>query len=116
MLQILQLALFSFPFSAIRLQAQESMLVQSQTCIQELTTELRNRCLELRETNQRVVEEEKFIQVKIMCKDCAMHSCLILHLEHWVQIYRDNIVFFKTNTVANRVVVVLFCFSNICYV
>uniref|UniRef100_A0A669B6Q3 Kinesin family member 15 n=1 Tax=Oreochromis niloticus TaxID=8128 RepID=A0A669B6Q3_ORENI len=71
-LKILQLALFSFPFSAIRLQAQESMLVQSQTCIQELTTELRNRCLELRETNQRVVEEEKFIQVKIMCKDCEI--------------------------------------------
>uniref|UniRef100_A0A3Q2W4J1 Kinesin family member 15 n=1 Tax=Haplochromis burtoni TaxID=8153 RepID=A0A3Q2W4J1_HAPBU len=47
--------------------AQESMLVQSQTCIQELTTELRNRCLELRETNQRIVEEEKLIQVKIMC-------------------------------------------------
>uniref|UniRef100_A0A3Q0T992 Kinesin family member 15 n=1 Tax=Amphilophus citrinellus TaxID=61819 RepID=A0A3Q0T992_AMPCI len=42
--------------------AQESMHAQSQTCIQELTTELRNRCLELRELNQRVVDEEKLIQ------------------------------------------------------
>ncbi|XP_030574853.1 kinesin-like protein KIF15 [Archocentrus centrarchus] len=45
-----------------KLQAQESMDAQSQTCIQELTTELRNRCLELRELNQRVVDEEKLIQ------------------------------------------------------
>uniref|UniRef100_A0A672ZMQ7 Kinesin family member 15 n=1 Tax=Sphaeramia orbicularis TaxID=375764 RepID=A0A672ZMQ7_9TELE len=42
--------------------AQESMLAQSQTCVQELTTELRNRCLELRDVSQRVQDEEKLLQ------------------------------------------------------
>ncbi|XP_038584818.1 kinesin-like protein KIF15-A [Micropterus salmoides] len=45
-----------------RMQEQESMLAQSQTCVQELTTELRNRCLELRELNHRIQDEEKLIQ------------------------------------------------------
>nr|XP_046268051.1 kinesin-like protein KIF15-A [Scatophagus argus] len=45
-----------------KLQAQESMLAQSQTCVQELTTELRNRCLELRELNHRIQDEEKLHQ------------------------------------------------------
>uniref|UniRef100_A0A671WCY4 Kinesin family member 15 n=1 Tax=Sparus aurata TaxID=8175 RepID=A0A671WCY4_SPAAU len=44
------------------LQAQEAMLAQSQTCVQELTTELRNRCLELRDMNHRIQDEEKLIQ------------------------------------------------------
>ncbi|XP_034714633.1 kinesin-like protein KIF15-B isoform X2 [Etheostoma cragini] len=44
------------------LQAQESMLAQSQTCVQELTNELRNRCLELRELSQRIQDEERLIQ------------------------------------------------------
>ncbi|MED6268302.1 hypothetical protein CHARACLAT_020999, partial [Characodon lateralis] len=46
-----------------KLQEQESSFAQSQTCIQELTTELRNRCLELRELNLRVHDEEKLLQV-----------------------------------------------------
>ncbi|XP_040055964.2 kinesin-like protein KIF15 [Gasterosteus aculeatus] len=45
-----------------RLQAQDSMLAQSQTCVQELTTELRNRCLELRDLNLRVQDEDKLLQ------------------------------------------------------
>ncbi|XP_044023703.1 kinesin-like protein KIF15-A isoform X2 [Siniperca chuatsi] len=45
-----------------RMQAQESMLAQSQTCVQELTTELRNRCLELRELSHRIQDEEKLLQ------------------------------------------------------
>ncbi|XP_026194642.1 kinesin-like protein KIF15-A [Anabas testudineus] len=45
-----------------RLQAQESMLAQSQTCVQELTTELRNRCLELRDLNHKIQDEEKLLQ------------------------------------------------------
>ncbi|KAF7647426.1 hypothetical protein LDENG_00172690, partial [Lucifuga dentata] len=45
-----------------KLQVQESMLAQSQTCVQELTTELRNRCLELRELRQREQDEEKLHQ------------------------------------------------------
>lgn len=49
----------------ISLQEQESMLAQSQTCVQELTTELRNRCLELREVNERVQDEEKLLQVRV---------------------------------------------------
>uniref|UniRef100_A0A8C1A525 Kinesin motor domain-containing protein n=1 Tax=Cyprinus carpio carpio TaxID=630221 RepID=A0A8C1A525_CYPCA len=36
-----------------RLQRNEVTLVQSQTCVQELTTELRNRCLELRDLRQK---------------------------------------------------------------
>nr|XP_019940782.1 PREDICTED: kinesin-like protein KIF15 [Paralichthys olivaceus] len=45
-----------------KLQAQESMLAQSQTCVQELTSELRNRCLELRELSQRIQDDEKLLQ------------------------------------------------------
>ncbi|KAK5886293.1 hypothetical protein CesoFtcFv8_017340 [Champsocephalus esox] len=45
-----------------RLQAQELLLGQSQTCVQELTNELRNRCLELRDVGQRTQEDEKCVQ------------------------------------------------------
>ncbi|XP_056914437.1 kinesin-like protein KIF15-A [Takifugu flavidus] len=45
-----------------KLQVQESTLAQSQTCIQELTSELRNRCVELRELSQRSQNEEKLLQ------------------------------------------------------
>uniref|UniRef100_A0A8C5E1D0 Kinesin motor domain-containing protein n=1 Tax=Gouania willdenowi TaxID=441366 RepID=A0A8C5E1D0_GOUWI len=45
-----------------RLQAQESMLAQSQTCVQELTSELRNRCLELRDMSLRMQDEERLLQ------------------------------------------------------
>ncbi|XP_067470314.1 kinesin-like protein KIF15 [Thunnus thynnus] len=45
-----------------RLQAQESTLAHSQTCVQQLTTELRDRCIELRELRQRVQEEDKLLQ------------------------------------------------------
>ncbi|XP_049918556.1 kinesin-like protein KIF15-B [Epinephelus moara] len=45
-----------------QLQAQESMLAQSQTCVQELTTELRNRCLQLRDLSERMQDEEKLLQ------------------------------------------------------
>ena len=51
------------PLVLVRLQAQESMLAQSQTCVQELTSELRNRCLELRELSQREQEQEKLLNV-----------------------------------------------------
>lgn len=47
-----------------RLQAQESMLAQSQTCVQELTSELRNRCLELRELSYNMQDQEKLLQVR----------------------------------------------------
>ncbi|XP_046903869.1 kinesin-like protein KIF15-B [Hypomesus transpacificus] len=45
-----------------RLQLQESMLAQSQTCVQELTHELRNRCLEVRELSLRNQDQERLIQ------------------------------------------------------
>lgn len=45
-----------------KLQAQESMLAQSQKCVQELTSELRNRCLELRDLSHRIQNEEKLVQ------------------------------------------------------
>uniref|UniRef100_A0A8C1UJP6 Kinesin family member 15 n=1 Tax=Cyprinus carpio TaxID=7962 RepID=A0A8C1UJP6_CYPCA len=41
------------------LQRNEVTLVQSQTCVQELTTELRNRCLELRDLRQKDHQQEK---------------------------------------------------------
>lgn len=47
-----------------RLQAQESMLAQSQKCVQELTGELRNRCLELRELNYNMQDQDKLLQVR----------------------------------------------------
>ncbi|XP_058242666.1 kinesin-like protein KIF15-A [Hemibagrus wyckioides] len=45
-----------------RLQNQEVTLVQSQTCIQELTTELRNCCLELREFREKDDELQQLQQ------------------------------------------------------
>ncbi|XP_072221611.1 kinesin-like protein KIF15 [Leuresthes tenuis] len=45
-----------------RLKMQESMLAQSQTCVQELTSELRNRCLELRDLTQKIHDDEKLLQ------------------------------------------------------
>uniref|UniRef100_A0A9J7XHL6 Kinesin motor domain-containing protein n=1 Tax=Cyprinus carpio carpio TaxID=630221 RepID=A0A9J7XHL6_CYPCA len=45
-----------------RLQRNEVTLVQSQTCVQELTTELRNRCLELRDLRQKDHQQEKLQQ------------------------------------------------------
>uniref|UniRef100_A0A3Q2YFW8 Kinesin family member 15 n=3 Tax=Hippocampus comes TaxID=109280 RepID=A0A3Q2YFW8_HIPCM len=45
-----------------KMQTQESMLAQSQTCVQELTTELRNRCLELRELSHRVQDEDRLVK------------------------------------------------------
>ncbi|XP_028993905.1 kinesin-like protein KIF15-B [Betta splendens] len=45
-----------------KLQTQESMLTKSQTCVQELTTELRNRCLELRDLSHKIQDEEKLLQ------------------------------------------------------
>lgn len=40
-------------------------MAQSQTCVQELTTELRNRCLELRDLKHRIQDEEKLLQVRV---------------------------------------------------
>uniref|UniRef100_A0A674E372 Kinesin family member 15 n=1 Tax=Salmo trutta TaxID=8032 RepID=A0A674E372_SALTR len=45
-----------------RLQSQESLLAQSQTCVQELTNELRNRCLELRELSRKEHDKERLLQ------------------------------------------------------
>lgn len=56
--------LFFYILLRNRLQEQETTLAKSQTCVQELTTELRNRCLELRELNQRIYDEEKLLQVR----------------------------------------------------
>lgn len=40
------------------------MLAQSQKCVQELTSELRIRCLEVRELSHRIQNEEKLVQVR----------------------------------------------------
>ncbi|XP_077067426.1 kinesin-like protein KIF15 isoform X2 [Siphateles boraxobius] len=44
------------------LQRNEVTLAQSQTCVQELTTELRNRCLELRDLREKDHQQEKLQQ------------------------------------------------------
>lgn len=38
-------------------------MAQTQTCVQELTNEVKNRCLELREMSLRINDEEKLLQV-----------------------------------------------------
>uniref|UniRef100_A0A673HYT9 Kinesin-like protein KIF15-A n=1 Tax=Sinocyclocheilus rhinocerous TaxID=307959 RepID=A0A673HYT9_9TELE len=43
----------------------EGTLVQSQTCVQELTTELRNRCLELRELRNGVLQEIEVLRKQV---------------------------------------------------
>ncbi|XP_053476162.1 kinesin-like protein KIF15-A [Ictalurus furcatus] len=48
------------------LQHQEVTLTQSQTCIQELTTELRNRCLELRDLQEK--DNELLQEVEVLRK------------------------------------------------
>lgn len=56
---------FSWPVLLwVRLQTQESMLAQSQKYVQELTSELRNRCLELKDLSHRIQNEEKLVQVR----------------------------------------------------
>ncbi|XP_063040625.1 kinesin-like protein KIF15 isoform X2 [Engraulis encrasicolus] len=44
------------------LQRQEATLTQSQTCVQELTGELRNRCLELRDLQLKAQEHDQLLQ------------------------------------------------------
>uniref|UniRef100_A0A8C1QJQ4 Kinesin family member 15 n=1 Tax=Cyprinus carpio TaxID=7962 RepID=A0A8C1QJQ4_CYPCA len=48
---------------AQELQSNEVTLVQSQTCVQELTTELRNRCLELRQKDHQQEKLQQEIEV-----------------------------------------------------
>uniref|UniRef100_A0A8C8CSL2 Kinesin motor domain-containing protein n=1 Tax=Oncorhynchus tshawytscha TaxID=74940 RepID=A0A8C8CSL2_ONCTS len=48
--------------STLLLQSQESLLAQSHICVQELTNELRNRCLELRELSTKEHDKERLLQ------------------------------------------------------
>uniref|UniRef100_A0A3P8UFV5 Kinesin family member 15 n=1 Tax=Cynoglossus semilaevis TaxID=244447 RepID=A0A3P8UFV5_CYNSE len=84
-----------------RLQTQESMLAQSQTCVQELTTELRNRCLELRDLTQRVQDEEKLLHendvlrkqnVKLSEENGKLvgHKNLKQRIEYLVKLKKEN--------------------------
>ncbi|CAK6956990.1 kinesin-like protein KIF15-B [Scomber scombrus] len=85
-----------------RLQAQESMLAQSQTCVQQLTTELRNRCLELRDLSQRTQEDDnKLLQeIEVLRKQNVQLSeengKLVGHknhkqkIEYLVKLKKDN--------------------------
>ncbi|XP_029900940.1 kinesin-like protein KIF15 [Myripristis murdjan] len=84
-----------------RHQAQESVLAQSQTCIQQLTTELRNRCLELRELSEREQDQEKLLQeVEVLRKQVVQLSeengKLVGHknhkqrIEYLVKLKKDN--------------------------
>uniref|UniRef100_A0A4W6FIQ5 Kinesin family member 15 n=1 Tax=Lates calcarifer TaxID=8187 RepID=A0A4W6FIQ5_LATCA len=101
------------------LQAQESMLAQSQTCVQELTTELRDRCLELRELSQRRQEEEKLLQEnevlrKQNIKLSEENGKLVGHknhkqrIEYLVKLKKDNT---KLQEVTNISTIIKGCFS-----
>ncbi|XP_049337030.1 kinesin-like protein KIF15-A isoform X2 [Astyanax mexicanus] len=53
----------------VSLQNKEITLAQSQTCVQELTSELRNRCLELRELRLKDQEQEELLaEVEVLRK------------------------------------------------
>lgn len=43
------------------------MFAQSQTSVQELTSQLRDRCLELRELSLKEQEQEKLLNVRTQC-------------------------------------------------
>ncbi|XP_071767078.2 kinesin-like protein KIF15 [Centroberyx gerrardi] len=84
-----------------KLQVEESMLAQSQTCVQELTTELRNRCLDLRELSQKEQDQEKTLQeVEVLRKQVVQLSeengKLVGHknhkqrIEYLVKLKKDN--------------------------
>lgn len=66
-----------FVWPWVRLQAQDLMLTKTQTCVQELTTELRNRCLELKEQSHRIQDGEKLLQVWAgLVEDIVVYMCL----------------------------------------
>uniref|UniRef100_A0A3Q0THE2 Kinesin family member 15 n=1 Tax=Amphilophus citrinellus TaxID=61819 RepID=A0A3Q0THE2_AMPCI len=72
--------------------AQESMHAQSQTCIQELTTELRNRCLELRELNQREIDVLRKQNIKLSEENGKLvgHKNHKQRIEYLVKLKKDN--------------------------
>lgn len=67
----------------IRLQSQESLLAQSQTCVQELTNELRNRCLELRELSRKEHDKERLLQVRTASGSVGVLVIVILNRHNY---------------------------------
>lgn len=83
------------------MQAKETMLAQSQTCVQELTNELRNRCLELRELSLKEQDHDKvFQEVEVLRKQVdhlsEENGKLVGHknhkqrIEYMVKIKKEN--------------------------
>ncbi|KAG7277324.1 hypothetical protein CRUP_005858 [Coryphaenoides rupestris] len=81
--------------------AQESMFAQSQTSVQELTSQLRDRCLELRELSLKEQEQEKLLnEVEILRKQVdhlsEENGKLVGHhnhkqrIEYLVKLKREN--------------------------
>ncbi|KAM3871379.1 kinesin-like protein KIF15 [Diretmus argenteus] len=84
-----------------RLQDQDLMLDQSRTCVQELTTELRNRCLELRELSLKEQDQKKLLQEVEVLRKQVQHLSeengkLVGHnnhkqkIEYLVKLKKDN--------------------------
>ncbi|CAL8295806.1 unnamed protein product [Arctogadus glacialis] len=101
-----------------RLQAQESMLAQSQTCVQELTSELRNRCLELRELSLRDQEQEKLLnEVEVLRKQVdhlsEENGKLVGHknhkqrIEYLVKLKKENSKLQEDNEILRSQIVLL---------
>uniref|UniRef100_A0A3B4BWJ8 Kinesin motor domain-containing protein n=1 Tax=Pygocentrus nattereri TaxID=42514 RepID=A0A3B4BWJ8_PYGNA len=66
----------------VSLQNKEVTLAQSQTCVQELTTELRNRCLELRELRLKDQEQEVEVLRKQVDHLAEENGKLLGHQNH----------------------------------
>ncbi|XP_072563047.1 kinesin-like protein KIF15 isoform X1 [Paramormyrops kingsleyae] len=91
-----------------RLQRQDTSLVQSQRCIQELTNELRNRCLELRDMHVSAQQQEKLLQeVEVLRRQVDILSeengKLVGHqnhrqkIEYLVKLKKDNTKLIEEN-------------------
>ncbi|KAA8582196.1 hypothetical protein FQN60_008936 [Etheostoma spectabile] len=74
------------------LQAQESMLAQSQTCVQELTNELRNRCLEYYDykNKENEVLRKQNVQLSEENGKLVGHKNHKQRIEYLVKLKKDN--------------------------
>uniref|UniRef100_A0A665WIG0 Kinesin family member 15 n=1 Tax=Echeneis naucrates TaxID=173247 RepID=A0A665WIG0_ECHNA len=77
-----------------RLQEQEAMLAQSQTCVQQLTTDLRNQCLELKDILSFLQENEVLRKQNIKLSEengkLVGHRNHKQRIEYLVKLKKDN--------------------------
>uniref|UniRef100_A0A8C7D704 Kinesin family member 15 n=1 Tax=Oncorhynchus kisutch TaxID=8019 RepID=A0A8C7D704_ONCKI len=103
-----------------RLQSQESLLAQSHICVQELTNELRNRCLELRELSTKEHDKERLLQeVEVLRKQVdhlsEENGKLVGHKNHKQRI-EYLVKLKKENTKLQEVIIIFNISSHACMV